>query len=134
MTAEHNHSPRCCCPRRPEHTTTGYAPEICPACIEHGELAPAIECPQCHQPIGRPHTDFCTLAPDRVWPDGMSTSSPIVAPPEARDSNSIRGRALADLDRHLLDCGAKRAPWSECLLPPGHEGDHNWTTQPGSQS
>ena len=36
-----------------------------------GQLAAAaIECPQCHQPIGRPHTEFCTLAPDRVWPEG----------------------------------------------------------------
>ena len=34
-----------------------------------GHLAP-IGCPQCHQPIGRPHTEFCTLAPDRVWPEG----------------------------------------------------------------
>lgn len=32
--------------------------------------APPIECPQCHQPIGRPHTEFCTLAPGRVW-DGV---------------------------------------------------------------
>jgi hypothetical protein len=35
-----------------------------------GTLASSIECPQCHQPIGRPHTEFCTLAPDRVWAAG----------------------------------------------------------------
>jgi hypothetical protein len=26
-----------------------------------GELA-TVECPQCHQPIGRPHTEYCPLA------------------------------------------------------------------------
>lgn len=26
-----------------------------------------VECPQCHTPIGRPHTDYCTLNPDIVW-------------------------------------------------------------------
>lgn len=37
-----------------------------------GELAPrllGVECPQCHQPAGRPHTEYCTLSPDAVWPD-----------------------------------------------------------------
>lgn len=34
-----------------------------------GEL-PRPECPQCHQPIGREHTDYCTLAPGKVW-DGV---------------------------------------------------------------
>lgn len=31
---------------------------------------PGVECPQCHTPIGRPHTEYCTLAPDQVW-DGV---------------------------------------------------------------
>ena len=26
------------------------------------ELAPTVECPQCHQAAGRPHTDYCPLA------------------------------------------------------------------------
>ena len=72
MTAEHNHPPRCCCisaSEQPALVNPGQSLP-CPACPEHGELAPAIECPQCHQPIGRPHTEFCTLAPDRVWPEG----------------------------------------------------------------
>lgn len=56
--SRHNHSPRCCCP-------PGWIdqPDVpCPACPDHGELAPTVECPQCHQPAGRPHTDYCTLA------------------------------------------------------------------------
>ena len=67
LDGRHNHPPRCCCDDGPELGGSGP----CPACPEHGELAPGIECPQCHQPIGRPHTEFCTLAPDRVWPDGI---------------------------------------------------------------
>lgn len=34
-----------------------------------GELV-GVECPQCHQPAGRPHTEYCTLAPDKIW-DGV---------------------------------------------------------------
>lgn len=37
-----------------------------------GELvAPTVECPQCHQAAGRPHTDYCTLSPDAVWSDQL---------------------------------------------------------------
>lgn len=62
LDGRHNHAPVCCCVFRPE--------DPCPACPKHGELAQGVECPQCHQPIGRPHTEFCTLDPDRVWPAG----------------------------------------------------------------
>lgn len=31
-----------------------------------GELA-SLECPQCRQALGRPHTEYCTLAPGKVW-------------------------------------------------------------------
>lgn len=31
---------------------------------------PGVDCPQCHQPAGRPHTEYCTLAPGKVW-DGV---------------------------------------------------------------
>ena len=66
LEGRHNHPPRCCCSPVGKYGTTSV--DRCPLCPEHGELTPSIECPQCHQPIGRPHTDFCTLAPDRVWP------------------------------------------------------------------
>jgi hypothetical protein len=39
-----------------------------------GELTPRllrVECPQCHQPAGRPHTEYCTLSPDAVWTDQL---------------------------------------------------------------
>lgn len=64
--SRHNHPPRCCCDDTAELGGTGP----CPACPDHGELAQGIECPQCHQPIGRPHTEFCTLAPGKIW-DGV---------------------------------------------------------------
>lgn len=63
---EHNHPPRCCC--RPDDMGRGVI--ICPACPEHGVKPDPIECPQCHTPIGRPHTEYCTLGPDKVW-DGV---------------------------------------------------------------
>lgn len=66
MSAEHNHPPRCCC----AFSNQPGPDDTCPACPEHGELAPGVECPQCHQPAGRPHTDYCTLAPGAVW-DGV---------------------------------------------------------------
>lgn len=73
----HNHPPRCCCwtydPDTPDDGTTPY---ICPGCPEHGELAPTIDCPQCHTPIGRPHTEYCTLGPDQVW-DGVLPDVPV---------------------------------------------------------
>lgn len=37
-----------------------------------GALA-GVDCPQCHQPIGREHTEYCTLAPGKVW-DGVLPS------------------------------------------------------------
>lgn len=65
MTAAHNHAPRCCCwtydPDTPDDGTTPY---ICPGCPMHGTFASAsnpVECPQCHQAAGRPHTDYCPL-------------------------------------------------------------------------
>lgn len=37
-----------------------------------GQLVqPTVECPQCHQPAGRPHTDYCTLSPNAVWTDQL---------------------------------------------------------------
>lgn len=54
----HNHPPRCCCPLL---HGTGDEYRICPACTMHGDLAQGVECPQCHQPAGRPHTDYCPL-------------------------------------------------------------------------
>lgn len=39
-----------------------------------GQLA-GVECPQCHQPAGRPHTEYCTLAPGKVW-DGVLPEPP----------------------------------------------------------
>lgn len=70
MTAEHNHPPRCCCEK---DFVTGQLTSVCTACREHGEFAdkPDIECPQCHQPAGRPHTEYCTLSPDAVWTDQL---------------------------------------------------------------
>lgn len=83
MTIAHNHPPRCCC--GPDNL-----PGHCPACPEHGALTatdectcgtPGLtyagperdcpihgECPSCHQPTGRPHTDYCRN-PDRCQCD-----------------------------------------------------------------
>ena len=88
MTAQHNHPPACCCPvlevsENGRHPVPGQA---CPGCPEHGTFAQAegIRCPQCTTPIGRPHTDYCTLAPGRVW-DGVlpqqRRASDVLIPP-----------------------------------------------------
>ena len=74
-SSTHNHPPRCCCDPTCAATLAGdrCAEHTCPGCPEHGLLAskPAgITCPQCHAQIGQPHTDYCTLAPGRVW-DGV---------------------------------------------------------------
>lgn len=66
---------------------------------------PTIECPQCHQPIGREHTDYCTLAPGKVW-DG-------VLPVPTTLHN---GRIIIDFE--ALD-QAKR----ECAYPARNNGD-----------
>ena len=66
----HNHPPRCCCISINDEDFSTYRTDRCPLCPEHGELVPGVECPQCHQPAGRPHTDFCTLEPGKVW-DGV---------------------------------------------------------------
>ena len=81
LDGRHNHAPRCCCDDGPDLGGSGP----CPACPEHGELAPGIECPQCHQPIGRPHTEFCTLAPDRVWPGPRPVDRPECGHPDWPD-------------------------------------------------
>jgi hypothetical protein len=69
---EHNHPPRCCC--EPDHDDDGLPSIVnwilCPNCPEHGAKPDPIDCPQCHTPIGRPHTEYCTLGPDKVW-DGV---------------------------------------------------------------
>lgn len=70
----HDHPPICCC------GDEGDKLGSCPACPDHGVLASSsnpVECPQCHAPIGRPHTDYCTLAPGRVW-DGVLPVAPLV--------------------------------------------------------
>jgi hypothetical protein len=68
----HNHPPRCCCPLL-HGTEEEY--RICPACPMHGDLAQGVECPQCHQAAGRPHTEYCTLDPERVWA-GLTYGAP----------------------------------------------------------
>lgn len=37
---------------------------------------PGVECPQCHQPAGRPHTEYCTLEPGKVWDGVLPTDDP----------------------------------------------------------
>lgn len=51
----------------------------CPSCFRFEQHTPEciwginpVECPQCHQPTGRPHTDFCTLTPGQVWDGALS--------------------------------------------------------------
>ena len=79
MSNPHNHLPRCCCLTPHEimarNMDEAGRPTECPACPEHGELAPIVVCPQCHQEAGRPHTDFCTLAPGRVWDGTMPAAT-----------------------------------------------------------
>ncbi|MGZ0150678.1 hypothetical protein ACXJJ3_26710 [Kribbella sp. WER1] len=81
QTDPHNHPPRCCCPNEINRVGRWHqdgeddAHELfqcdddcrCPACPVHGTKPDPIECPQCRQPVGRPHTEFCTLAPGNVW-------------------------------------------------------------------
>lgn len=50
------------------------------------EPALTVECPQCHQPAGRPHTDYCTLAPGKVW-DGVLPTTP--APTRLADTGTM---------------------------------------------
>lgn len=125
MTAEHNHPPRCCCSWHSEPDGKGDLAQIrdtCPACTEHGEFAKPIECPQCHIEIGRPHTDFCTLAPGRVW-DG-------VLPPAVTDTGTILVEDPPTYApqpcghvRHLLDYD------HHCVLPTGHQSEHQHTAR-----
>jgi hypothetical protein len=57
------------------HERTQCEPDKC-------GLEPSVAglvCPQCRQLPGRPHTDFCTLAPGRVW-NGVLPDPPAAAP------------------------------------------------------
>lgn len=83
--SRHNHQPRCCC---------GPAKaDPCPACPQHGQLAPGVECPQCHQTAGRPHTEYCPLAIREDIFAGPSTPSQMLpgqTPPAAlRDTQYV---------------------------------------------
>lgn len=111
----HNHPPGCCC--QGEFTD-------CPVCPEHGELAPAKECPQCHQPNGRPHTDFCTHAPGRVWPDLGFCSLPDC--PETRPHYHRGDDELVWLGR----CPVIGSADARCVRPELHDGRHQWAEQP----
>lgn len=71
----HNHPPRCCC--GPDDL-----PGRCPACPAHGNKPAPIGCPQCHQEIGRPHTEYCTLAPGEVWDGVLPEVRPADDPPD----------------------------------------------------
>lgn len=87
----HNHPPRCCCqPPGINRTKT------CPSCPEHGDR-PGIECPQCHQEAGRPHTEYCTLDPERVWADVLPEVRPADDPPDpiTCDGRNCGGRPHA---------------------------------------
>lgn len=73
---------------------------------------PGVECPQCHTPIGRPHTEYCTLGPDKVW-DGVLP-----------DPVSYEGPALTPI------CGIRdltRGDMTVCTYPPHQIGaSHSW--------
>lgn len=58
----HNHPVRCCCRGMNERDPDW---ETCPACPEHGDQA---ECPSCHTPYGRPHTDYCQAVAPAEYP------------------------------------------------------------------
>lgn len=109
MTAEHNHPPRCCCEK---DFVTGQLTSVCSACREHGEFAdrPDIECPQCHQPAGRPHTEYCTLSPDAVWTDQLSGY--VKAPDHP-----------ADWSARLVPAGATIHEPPPCNYPSQNHGD-----------
>ncbi len=62
----HNHRPLCCCQLDPDDVECGALigehvhPLVrCPSCVEHGDLAQP-QCDQCHELVGRPHTEYCT--------------------------------------------------------------------------
>ena len=98
MTAEHNHPPRCCC----AFSNQPGPDDICPACTEHGELAPATECPECHQEYGRPHTDYCSHA-DREFIDTGTMFAEVARPRCAYpsgDHGDGRGCDHDDCPRH----------------------------------
>ena len=125
MTTAHNHPPHCCCGVR-----DGYRPAPgfeCPACSEHGELAqlgkcicgtpglnyagPERDCPEhgipecstCHQPAGRPHTDYCHAIGivgadprDHTTIAAGQTSTPTT---HARDTDDLVGNLRDAVDR-----------------------------------
>lgn len=69
---------------------------------------PGVDCPQCHTPIGRPHTEYCTLGPDKVW-DGVLLE---VTNPDAVPRCPVIGRGDA-----------------RCVRPARHDGRHEWEEQ-----
>jgi hypothetical protein len=61
------------------HERTQCEPDMC-------GLEPSVAglvCPKCRQPIGRPHTEFCTLAPGRVWNGVLPASLELDYEPDA---------------------------------------------------
>lgn len=76
-----------------------------------GQLA-GVECPQCHQPIGREHTEYCTLAPGKVW-DGVLPEPVSYEGPAPTPNCGIR-----DLTRDDMPA---------CTYPPHQIGaSHSW--------
>lgn len=68
----HNHPARCCCSTDHQTDENGSTVRVhCPVCPEHGWIA-GVYCPHCHQPAGRPHTDYC---PGRLARDPWATTN-----------------------------------------------------------
>ena len=157
MTTAHNHPPRCCCGYSDCCGWTDPSPHIgtCPLCPEHGELAQLAgepqpgECPICHQPIGREHTDYCRLTgPVSALPilDLDSFTSRTSTPPTQARTPGYDGPEGTEWPRytpstehiwgqdthyppegqgyphHISQCGPARR---NCPLPPAPTTDDN---------
>ena len=119
-------------PRKPDDWT-------CPVCPEHGDLAQLAgepqpgECPICHQPIGREHTDYCRLTgPVSALPilDLDSFTSRTSTPPTQARGYTLdaQGRTHAAFECHDPECTYPRPHTHPDLaipdLPrtPGYDG------------
>lgn len=123
MTAEHNHPPACCCQNNQDHPEQIDGLVTCPACPHHGEFAriTPILCPQCKAEIGQPHTDYCTLAPGRVW-DGVLGQRVVAGGPRYDPPN----------DEALCGFRSLGSPDQRCTYPPHRPSTrHSWEAAGG---
>lgn len=83
------------------------------------DRSPLVECPQCHTPIGRPHTEYCTLAPDQVW-DGVLPDDPWTRPLDGIEVRPARRLVCRRCNGYGLlgaVAGVNPVPCPDCAIP-----------------